>query len=134
MIQIPLTADLHFPKGETPFLEFQDRKELERFISYLQKQVETIQGKRKERLEYFSDGIYFDGEFLELRRKHFEILKAFEFVDKISKTDLIYKVWNNSLIKESTIAVTISQFNSIMLKYDIFISLSDGYYTIHIPT
>ena len=134
MIQIPLTADLHIEKGEKPLLEFQDRKELEIFISYLQKQVEIIQGKRKERLEYFSDGIYFDGEFLELRRKHFEILKAFEFVDKMSKTDLIYKVWNNSLIKESTIAVTISQFNSIMLKYDIFISFSDGYYTIHIPT
>lgn len=133
MIQIPLTADLHFPKGETPVLEFQDRKELENFISYLQKQVEIIRGKKKKRLEYFSDGIYFDGKLLEIRGRHFAILKAFEFADKISKIDLICKVWGNSLVNEKTVANTISQFNSKMIDKGIFISLSDGIYTIYRP-
>ncbi len=133
MLQIPLTADLHFPKGEAPVLEFQDRKELEKFISYLQKQVEIIKGKKKKRLEYFSDGIYFDGKILEIRGRHFAILKAFEFVDKISKIDLICKVWGNSLVNEKTVANTISQFNSKMIDKGIFISLSDGVYTIYRP-
>jgi len=133
MIQIPLTADLHLSKGEAPRLEFQDRKELEHFIAYLQRQVEIIQGKRKRRLEYFSDGIYFDGEYLEIRRKHFEILKAFEFVDKISKTDLIYIVWNNSLIKDCTISATVSQLNKVLKNKDIFVYYENGFYYIHRP-
>lgn len=133
MIQIPLRADLYFPKGEAPVLEFQDRKDLEHFISYLEKQVEILRGQKKQRLEYFSDGIYFDGELLDLRWKHYTILKAFEFVDKIPKIDLIEKVWGNSIISDSTVSVTICQFNAKMIDKGIFISLSDGIYTIYRP-
>lgn len=134
MIQIPLTADLHLSKGEAPRLEFQDRKELENFIAYLQRQVEIIRGKRKRRLEFFSDGVYFDGELLDLRGRKFEILKAFEFVDRISKIDLIYRVWNNSLISNSTVDSTISQLNKELKDKDIFIDYENGVYYIHRPS
>lgn len=134
MIQIPLTADLHLSKGEAPRLEFQDRKELEHFIAYLQRQVEIIRGKRKRRLEFFSDGVYFDGELLDLRGRKFEILKAFEFVDRISKIDLICRVWNNSLISNSTVDSTISQLNKELKDKDIFIDYENGVYYIHRPS
>lgn len=135
MLQIPLTADLHFPKGEAPVLEFQDVMEAEKFVTYLQKQIKILRGTKKRRLEYFSDGIYFDGELLEIRGRKFAILKAFEFVDRLSKIDLIEKVWGNPLTNEKTIENTIYQFNKVMMeKYNIFLSLYDGYYTIHRPS
>ena len=134
MIQIPLTADLHLSKGEAPILEFQDRKELENFIAYLQRQVEIIRGKRKQRLEYFSDGVYFDGEYLDLRPMFIAILRAFEFVDKLPKIELIIKVWGNSYVKDFTVRNTISELNREIKNKDIYIYSDNGYYVIHRPS
>lgn len=133
MIQIPLVCDLHISSGEVPRLEFQDRKEFEHFIAYLQRQDEIIRGKRKQRLEYFSDGVYFDGIPLDLRGKMLSILKAFEFVERISKIDLICKVWGNSLINDSTFWATIWHFNKKLKDKDIFVYYDSGYYVIHRP-
>lgn len=109
MIQIPLTAGLHIEKGEKPLLEFQDRKELEMFISYLQTQVEIIQGKRKQRLEYYHDGIYLDGRRLEIKGLAERFLREFETSDEVSETTLAYHVWADSAKSREAIYNTCSR-------------------------
>ena len=133
MIQVPLIADLLLPKGEAPLLEFQDRKELENFIAYLQRQVEIIKGKKRKRLEYFSDGIYFDGKLLDLRPKFIAILRAFEFVDRLPKIEVVIKAWGDSYVKDFTVRNTISELNREIKNKDIFIYSDNGYYVIHRP-
>lgn len=133
MIQIPLIADVYFPRGETPVLEFQDVREAEQFLLYLQKRIDAKRARKKQRLEYYSDGIYFDGELLEIRSaKITAILRAFEFVDFLPKIDLISRVWNG-YVKEGCVRVTISRFNKMMVDKGIFIETHGDYFKLHRP-
>lgn len=134
MIQIPLTVDLHFPKGETPVLEFQDRKELEKFVAYLQLHIDVIRGRKKKRLEFFSDGIYFDGELLKLTPREYSMLRAFEFRDKIEEIAFISRVWGDTFIKRITIRSALASFNWIFRPKGLSIVRKDGIYTLLIES
>lgn len=133
MIQIPLIADVYFPRGETPVLEFQDVREAEQFLLYLQKRIDAKRARKKQRLEYYSDGIYFDGELLELRPKYILILRAFEFVDRLSRVDFILRVWNDPLTRDGTVRSTISTFNKELIDRGIFISTQGDFYELNRP-
>ena len=133
MIQIPLIADVYFPRGETPVLEFQDVREAEQFLLYLQKRIEAKRARKKQRLEYYSDGIYLDGELLDLRPKYILILRAFEFVDRLSKIDFILRVWNDPYVKENTIKTLIFTFNRDLLDDGIYLSKKGDFYELHRP-
>ena len=133
MIQIPLTADLHFSKGEVPHLEFQDVKEAETFVAYVQAQIQFARGSKRKRLEFFGDGIYIDGERLDLQGRKLAILRTFENVDRIEKIDLIYRVWGNCNITDSCVSATISQLNRELKDKDIFVFYDNGCYYIHRP-
>ena len=99
----------------------------------LKKQIELLQdalNERTQRLEFFDDGIYFDGKRLELRGRHEAILRCFEALDRIPAIDLIYKVWGNSDVKDSNVRNTISQFNREMLQYNIYIEKNGEFFQI----
>ncbi len=133
MIQIPLIADVYFPRGETPVLEFQDVREAEQFLLYLQKRIDAKRARKKQRLEYYSDGIYFDGELLDLRPKYILMLRAFEFVDRLPKVDFILRVWNDPLTRDGTVRSTVSTFNNRLMDKGIYIESIGDFYEIHRP-
>ena len=133
MIQIPLIADVYFPRGETPVLEFQDVREAEQFILYLQKRIEAKRARKKQRLEYYSDGIYLDGELLDLRPKNAAILRAFEYTDFIPKIDLISRVWNNPYISNHCFYMAISRFNKKLIDKGIYLETHGDYIKLHHP-
>ncbi|MBQ3348760.1 MAG: hypothetical protein IJG38_00020 [Thermoguttaceae bacterium] len=134
MIQIPLIADVYFPRGETPVLEFQDVREAEQFLLYLQKRIDAKRARKKQRLEYYSDGIYFDGELLEIRSaKITAILRAFEFTDFIPKIDLISRVWNNPDISNHCFYMAISRFNKKMVDKGIYLESHGDYIKLNRP-
>lgn len=133
MIEIPLIADVYFPKGETPVLEFEDIRQAEQFALYLQKHIQRVKSKKKQRLEYFSDGIYFDGEYLELSPKLLAILRAFEFTDKLLKSDLIARVWNNPYKNNNSVKSVINRFNHSLFEKGIWIETDGQYYKLHHP-
>ena len=133
MIQIPLIADVYFQAGETPVLEFQDVREAELFIKHVQRYIDAKRGRKKQRLEFFTDGIYFDGKLLELRPKYILILRAFEFVDRLSRVDFILRVWNDPLTRDGTVRSTISTFNKELIDRGIFISTQGDFYELNRP-
>lgn len=99
----------------------------------LKKQIELLQdalNERTQRLEFFDDGIYFDGERLPLRGRYEAILRCFEILDRVPAIDLIYKVWGNSDVKESNVRSTISQFNKEMLRFNIYIEKEGEFFQI----
>lgn len=101
----------------------------------LRKQIQLLQdalNDRAERMEFFDDGIYIDGnpEPLKLRGKHEAILRCFEFLDKVPVLDLIYKVWGSSDVKENNVSVTISTLNRELVDYGITIERDGEFYKI----
>lgn len=133
MIEIPLIADVYFPKGETPVLEFEDIRQAEQFALYLQKHINRVKSKKKQRLEYFSDGIYFDGEYLKLSPKETAILRAFEFTNTLLRYDLIARVWNDPYTNKQNVFTAISRFNKKLIDNKIWIETDGQYYKLHHP-
>lgn len=133
MIEIPLIADVYFPKGETPVLEFESIRQVEKFVADVQNRIDVIKGRKKERLEFFGDGIYFDGKPLKLRGRKYAILKAFEFENRVNIIDLIYFVWNDGFVNNKTVFSTISQFNKMMIDKGLFIDYQDGFFILQRP-
>jgi len=99
----------------------------------LKQQITLLQdalNDREQRLEYFDDGIYFDGERLALTTKHESILRCFECMDKVPAIDLIYKVWGNGMTLQSTVASTINHLNKKIQDTGIFIERDGEFYKI----
>lgn len=123
-LEVKLTArKIDLQEG---LLVFDSPEALKRQIALLQDALND----REQRLEFFDDGIYFDGERLPLTTKHEAILRCFECMDKVSAIDLIYKVWGNGMTLQSTVASTINHLNKKIQDTGIFIERDGEFYKI----
>ena len=109
MIQIRVVCDIHYSKGETPVLEFDDVREAEKFVAYLQEQIQFARGSKRKRLEFFHDGIYLDGRRLEIKGLAERFLREFETSDEVSESTLAYNVWADSTKSREAIYNTCSR-------------------------
>ncbi|MBQ3349135.1 MAG: hypothetical protein IJG38_01935 [Thermoguttaceae bacterium] len=123
-LQVKTTASAYMFHGE--YLEFDSPEMIRRQIELLQEAL----SERPQRLEFFDDGIYFDGKPLKLRGKHAAILRCFEVLDKVPVIDLIYKVWGNSDVKENNVSVTVSTLNRELIDYGMSIERDGEFYKI----
>ncbi len=123
-LQVKTTASAYMFHGD--YLEFDSPEMIRRQIELLQEAL----SERPQRLEFFDDGIYFDGKPLKLRGKHAAILRCFEVLDKVPVIDLIYKVWGNSDVKENNVSVTVSTLNRELIEYGMSIERDGEFYKI----
>ena len=127
-LQVKTTASAYMFHGD--YLEFDSPEMIRRQIELLQEAL----SERPQRLEFFDDGIYFDGKPLGLRGRHEAILRCFEVLDKVPVIDLIYKVWGSGTISDKTVVNTICSFNERVRCHGIFIEKEGDMYKIFKPS
>ncbi len=108
-MEIPIPIEqIYIDRGKV-FLVFADVHEAE---SFAQRLSDYCNAKSKpRRVEFFDDGIYCDGEPLNVSGRNAQILRCFQYKDKVRVIDLIEKVWGNSVVSDGLVRSTISQFN-----------------------
>lgn len=85
------------------------------------------------RLEFFDDGIYYDGKPLDVRGNGARILREFEFVDTVSCLTLAERVWGDAMTPDINIRVAISNLNKKLNRTCIYIEKRGDRFIIHKP-
>lgn len=108
-MEIPIPIEqIYIDRGKV-FLVFADVHEAESFAQRLSDYCNAKSEPR--RVEFFDDGIYCDGKPLNVSGRNAQILRCFQYKDKVRVIDLIEKVWGNSVVSDGLVRSTISQFN-----------------------
>ncbi len=128
-MEIPIPIEqIYIDRGKV-FLVFADVHEAE---SFAQRLSDYCNAKSKpRRVEFYDDGIYCDGEPLNVSGRNAQILRCFEFKDKVRVIDLIEKVWGSSIVSDTAVRMAISRFNQQYLDSRLEIAKNGEFYEFH---
>ena len=125
MIEIPIPIETCVLDKGNMFLVFEDKNRARIFSEMIMDYIAKSGSSR--RLEVFEDGIYFDGEPIDVKGKSAAILRCFQFVNKVRCIDLIERVWGSSIASEASVAMAIHRVNERIEKFG-FITKNEGFY------
>lgn len=129
-IQIKIPAAGFIGRDGTALLVCEDVRNAEDVAEAILREIRRVREDKHDRLEFYDDGIYLDGERLEIRGYAERVLRQFELVDTVSEKDLAEKVWGDSFTQSITIFRTIVRLKQ---KTSLEITRHDGLFTITRP-